>query len=253
LVQERQLLSQNPRVHLTFCDVDPSGLEQRRSAFGEEYAARFDVRVADLNFAELEPGAYDLIVSSNTLHHIINLEHVAEEIHRALTPDGVFLVYDYTGASGFRFAPDQKRLFEAIYAREHERRPDAGLPHVTWHDVDEGNNSPFEAVRSADVIPVLDAHLARRSIRTAGTVPGLLMFAGLTDSYTPPPAPARAASLSDRIRRRIAGRESRAAPEPLIWERMLSAECFRELCLLDDVVSDAGLWPPLSTFAVYGR
>ena len=37
------------------------------------------------------------------------------------------------------------------------------------------------------------------------------------------------------------------------WETLLSSECLRELCLLDDLITDVGLFPPLNTVGVYRK
>ncbi len=59
----------------------------------------------------MTPSTYDLIVSSSTLQHLINVEHAAAQMNRVLTPGGyVFpddLVGDSRGAS--RAASGERR------------------------------------------------------------------------------------------------------------------------------------------------
>ena len=74
---EGDILETNPRVHLTFMDISPGSLARRAEAFGARFPGRVDTVCADLNFAELEPNAYDLVVSSAAMHHVTNLEHLA--------------------------------------------------------------------------------------------------------------------------------------------------------------------------------
>lgn len=52
---------------------------------------------ADLNTLTLPPAAYDVIAVKGTLHHLLHLEHVITEMHRALKPGGLLWVSDSDG------------------------------------------------------------------------------------------------------------------------------------------------------------
>ena len=41
-----------------------------------------NARIGDLNFIELPPGTYDFILAATSLHHVINLEHLLEQVRR---------------------------------------------------------------------------------------------------------------------------------------------------------------------------
>jgi len=243
-IEETAMLAQNPGVHLTFCDIDAAGLSKRQAMFDERFPGRVTVEQMDLNLIEFESDAFDLIVSASTLHHVVNLEHIAAQINRALSPDGWFFLHDFTGASGFRFPIEQKRIFEVLYARERKRRPNAALPDPDWRDVDNHAYSPFEAVRSADIVRALADALDEVDRRETGTILTLALFCDILRGYT---APKPRQGKLDRWRGRPL-----EAPR-LGWETLLSSECLRELCLLDDVITDAGLFPPLSTVGVYRK
>jgi len=247
IVYEERILEANPDVAWTFCDIDPGSLHHRLDRFADRYPGRIQDRQLDFNFAELEPNAYDLIVSAASLHHVVNLEHIAAQINRALTPEGRFYLSDFTGASGFRFPEGQRRVFEVLYERERARRPEAHLPPIAWRNVDDGTYSPFEAVRSADVIAVLARHLREESRRAVGTVIGLLFFAGIAEQYRRPPK--KRPSPLDRILRRGAV----PAADTIVWEEMLSPACFADLILADELLTDANIFPPNNTFAIYSK
>jgi SAM-dependent methyltransferase len=247
-IEETAILQQNPGVHLTFCDIDEQGLAKRQALFAERFPGCVTVQPMDLNFVELERNAYDLIISADTLHHVVNLEHVAEQINHALTQEGWFFLHDFTGASGFRFPMEQKQIFEAVYSRERARRPEAQLPLPEWKDVDNYETSPFEAVRSADIVAVLAGALREVFRCHAGTIFAMPMFCDILREFTPPkPLPAQA-----RFGRKKRQPQAAEAP-PIMWELLLSAEFFRELSLIDDIVTDAGLFSPISTVAIYRK
>ncbi len=54
---------------------------------------------ADLNRIELAPNSYDVIVTKGTLHHLVEMEHVIEQIYQALKPGGLFWINDSVGNS----------------------------------------------------------------------------------------------------------------------------------------------------------
>jgi SAM-dependent methyltransferase len=246
IVQERRILETNPGLHLTIVDIDETSLAHRREAFGAAFPGRVETRAADLNFITLERAAYDLIVSADTLHHVVNLEHVAAEVGSAVAPGGQFILYDYTGPCGFRFPTGQRRMFELLYERE-RRRSALRLPDLAWSDVDGGNNSPFEAVRSADTLSVLASSLIEVERRGAGAMTSLVMFSGLTAGFDYRQLRRRRSPL-----RRIRGLIRRGRhPIELPWHWMFSSRFRQELALLDTVVCDAGLFPPNNTFARY--
>src|SRR5262245_53906862 len=118
LEQEARLLASNPTLHLTFVDLSAGAVARRRERLGARFPGRIDTMVADLNFLTLAEESYDLIVSASTVHHVTNLEHLAFQINRGLTRDGVFFLQDYVGERRFQFAPEKKRLFEVLWYRE---------------------------------------------------------------------------------------------------------------------------------------
>jgi SAM-dependent methyltransferase len=54
-------------------------------------------RVADLNALILPAETYDVIAVKGTLHHLVRMDHVIEEIYKALKPNGLLWVSDSDG------------------------------------------------------------------------------------------------------------------------------------------------------------
>lgn len=91
-------------------DIGPKQIEIAR-AFARESRASAEpllhgdfgsanYQVVDLNYAVLEEGEYQAVVSIGTLHHIQRLDYLLAEIYRCLQPGGKFLFYEYVGYSG---------------------------------------------------------------------------------------------------------------------------------------------------------
>lgn len=115
-------------------------------------------KVGDLNFIHLPEKRYDFVLAHTSLHHIINLEHLLEQVRRSLRPGGIFLVYDFIGASGWQWSP--------LTLKEVNLAVDLSIPRypkLTFHHVKKPDrkrviqHSPFESVRSAEIVELLHA------------------------------------------------------------------------------------------------
>jgi 2-polyprenyl-3-methyl-5-hydroxy-6-metoxy-1,4-benzoquinol methylase len=51
-------------------------------------------QVIDLNYAELPSNTYDIIAGRGVLHHLVRLDHVIDQLHRALKPGGLLWISD---------------------------------------------------------------------------------------------------------------------------------------------------------------
>lgn len=115
-------------------------------------------RVADLNVVDLPAAAYDLVIAQNGLHHLLQLEHLLDEVKRALRPGALLWIDDFVGESQFQWLDARieisRRLIESL---PEPLRWDAindrpVMPPVRMPPGSVG--SPFESLRSAE-IPVL--------------------------------------------------------------------------------------------------
>lgn len=91
-------------------DVSEQSLDIGRQYYEtvkDEVSGSVTYRYADLNTLELEPNTYDLIITKGTLHHLVGMEHVIQQVHRALKPNGLFWVSDQDG---------DESLFTALFA-----------------------------------------------------------------------------------------------------------------------------------------
>jgi SAM-dependent methyltransferase len=237
---EADILRTNPALHLTFVDLSEGPLRRRVELLGQRFPGRVDTRVADLNFLALPPESYDLVVSSSTLHHVTNLEHLAHQIDRTLTPEGVFFLQDYVGEARCTPSPAKKRVFELVYERDiaRQRGRQSGL---VWKDP--SDLSPFCGVRSHEILEAMRAHLREEEVRTAGSLLVALLRTEPVDLEASVARWARWRFWLARLQMRFA----RRPPDML-------GEAFRtELCTVGDVASDAGLLAPGVAFARYRK
>jgi SAM-dependent methyltransferase len=82
--------------------------------FGLDLHPRFQVShpnvhfmEADVNTIQLEENTYDLIFALQSFHHFEALERIMTQVHRALTPRGVFVLDEYVGPARFQWTVPQ--------------------------------------------------------------------------------------------------------------------------------------------------
>lgn len=119
---------------------------------------------ADLNFVTLPPESYDVIWSSGCLHHVANLEHLFEQVERALRPEGLFAVHDYVGERRLQYADYRLERINEVLRRVPLQYRRGRTEAVTRPRIEE--LSPFCGVRSDEILARAQArfevvHLAR--------------------------------------------------------------------------------------------
>jgi SAM-dependent methyltransferase len=235
-----------PQLRLDVHDISRDSLARLGEKMDQQFPDRVTLHEEDLNFVTLPENTYDLVVSQSCIHHIVNLEHVAFQVGRALTPDGMFFLMDRVGESFYQFADEKKRIFDTFL----ETGPDGPYRKTYWPDRDNWNYSPFEGVRSGETLDVFGRYLSEVHLRTASSLIELMLFTG------PPAAP----TGSRTLRERIAGRLRRDAFKLSV--RLFGARAFvsrREiargqlLMQLDSLTCDSGALKPGLAFAVYRK
>jgi SAM-dependent methyltransferase len=183
---ERSIIQQGICDSFVGIDVAEDALEQaRKEAKNANLAITYEA--IDINFAELPKQCFDLIVAQTSLHHVLNLEHAAEQIARSLTPDGVLWIHDYIGESQFQYSdlrleitnrvigvlPPRLR-FDRLNGRQlgpvRRREPGTLI-------------SPFESIRSAEIPEIFLSRFDTLMRREAQTIIHLVVPVGTRANY----------------------------------------------------------------------
>lgn len=157
---------------------------------------RLRVRVADLNFARLPRAAYDVVLSSGSIHHVVNLEHVFGEIAAALRPGGLFALHDYVGERALRYHPQRLARVNEVYRRLPPRFRRAAIEEIAAPVA--ADASPFEAVRSDDVLEVALEFFEPLHLRRVDALFPLLVFVDFPALEAEDPALAEAVLQAER-------------------------------------------------------
>ena len=101
--------------------------------------------------------SYDAVIANQSLHHVLELEHLFDAIKRALLPAGLFITSDMIGRNGHMRWPESlavvqhfwQELPESYRYNRQLRRHEA--TYKNWDCSSEG----FEGIRAQDVLPEL--------------------------------------------------------------------------------------------------
>ena len=152
---ERELLGLGICQRFHGVDSSPDAIEE-----AQENGRGLDLtyEAADLDRLVLEPRAYDLVITRNGLRNVLELEHLAEQIWRSLKPGGCLWIHDYIGESQFQFSDLRLDIANRILAILPERYRRDRLRDRVLSKIARPSPgalaSPFEAVRSAEIIPI---------------------------------------------------------------------------------------------------
>jgi SAM-dependent methyltransferase len=100
---------------------------------------------------------YDAVIANQSLHHILNLEGLLDEVKKALRPEGTFLISDIVGRNGHRRWPEALAIVQEYWKslppsyRVNLRTGRYDHEFEDWDCSEEG----FEGVRAQDILPLL--------------------------------------------------------------------------------------------------
>ncbi|MBW2023110.1 MAG: class I SAM-dependent methyltransferase [Deltaproteobacteria bacterium] len=132
--------------------------------------------VKDLNNVTLEKDKYHLIWAVGTVHHLENLEHFFEQVQGALKDSGIFVMREYVGPNRIQYTDEQLSIVNEILACLPERFRVTPFGHTKEREhrlpVEEViKMDPSEAVRSRDILPVMERYLKIvHMAETGGTI-----------------------------------------------------------------------------------
>lgn len=135
-----RLFQRYPSSHLTFVDASPEMVELTRQRLESAFPGvleRSTFLISPFEHLSLVPGAYDLISSSISLHHVEDKGELYRSLHAALAPNGWFCFADQmAGASREQHQLNWARWLAFCRAPGHcsEEEVESLLAHAAAHD-----------------------------------------------------------------------------------------------------------------------
>jgi SAM-dependent methyltransferase len=163
---ELVLAREAPTAEYLCLDLNPETLRMgENSANAEGLPVRF--QQADLNTVTLPKGEFDLVFCHASLHHVLELERLAQQIRNTLRPGGELALVDVITRSGYRMWPETREVVQGIfrtlpdrYRLNHTAYPQKRIDQKIWQG--DTRSSGMECLRSQDILPVLERYFAAR-------------------------------------------------------------------------------------------
>ena len=190
---ERDAIRMNIAERFTACDISAGAIETARTEAaraGMEKIISYDV--LDLDTDELPPAAYGVVFGLMCIHHILDLDHAFEQIHRSLKPGGLLYIDEYIGPRQFQTEPN----VTAIINRELASLPESYRRSlfINGHIVNTYTPSPIshfeqtdpsEAIRSDEIVEKLAKRFDILEFRPYGGAILHMLLHGIAGNFSP--------------------------------------------------------------------
>jgi SAM-dependent methyltransferase len=110
---ERRLASLEAFVECDAFDIAEDSVAKAQALAQEAAFNHIHYAVRDANRMRLPPRHYAAVWSVDAVHHFERLEHVFEQIAKALNPGGLFILNEYIGPRRFQFPVRQRQVIQA--------------------------------------------------------------------------------------------------------------------------------------------
>jgi len=157
-------ISLSSRFQIKF-QMDCIDINEKLLALGQKKAKSLGLNLTfiqqDINKLELSKDEYDLVLAHASLHHMINHEHIVQEVKKSLKFDGNFIVHEPIPRNGLLMWEETKRVANDLWSiipakykydcvdRKHKEKFLTHLPEI------DHSESGFECIRSQDLYPIL--------------------------------------------------------------------------------------------------
>lgn len=174
---ERELFRLNAFEHCDALDIAPAAIEVAKAEASAIGASTIHYSLCDIERTDLPAHHYDAVWFNGSLHHIRELEVVCQRVRNCLKPGGWLFFNEYVGANHFAFDAQQRSAISHAFGLipEHLRR---SFVQGSFGQVQQVvplpdpaevvKVDPSEAVRSADILRVVEEHFDIRALNLCG-------------------------------------------------------------------------------------
>jgi len=170
---ERALAGRGRFRSIVACDFAEATVDRARREAEDMGITNIEYCVLDLERSALG-GPYGAIFANDVLHHITDLEGIADRIHAALAPEGRFFFHEYVGPNRFQYTDERMDLVNRYFrVLPYELRRDFATGALLWRRERLSADAviredPTEAVRSEEVLQVARSKFHTEGERRAG-------------------------------------------------------------------------------------
>ncbi len=174
---ERQVARAGWATEIVAIDLSAKVLEvARANAAADGVAIQYlqaDMNRLPLGQPGFEPGSFDAVLGVSSVHHCADLEHLYASLASLLVPGGWLFLDEYVGPDRFQFPDHHVRFMNQLLdiLPEHFRTLNDGrVKGNLWRPsvAEVVAIDPSEAVRSSEVLPLLEPHFEVQERRPYG-------------------------------------------------------------------------------------
>ncbi len=165
------------------------GLDLDESRFlVDRQDGRIGFIAADVNTIDLEPESYDLIFALQAFHHFEAVEPIMQQVHRALKPNGVFVLDEFVGPARFQWTDAQLawvgHLLD-LMPPELRRHPNGTVKRREGRSTPEEvmRVCPSEAIRPTDIPTVFEQVFRPVAMLNLGGTIQHLLYSGIIQNF----------------------------------------------------------------------
>jgi SAM-dependent methyltransferase len=154
---ERMLVREGVCRSFHGIDISEKAITEARE-IAEKENLPLTYEVADLNFGQLPEKTFDLVAAQTSLHHVLFLEHVAEQAWRSLKNGGYLWIHDFIGETQGQYDPKRLSIVNELLAILPEKFRRNKINNRITSEIRRPEPgklcSPFESIRSSEIITV---------------------------------------------------------------------------------------------------
>ncbi len=221
--EEEKLIKLNLFDKLDLYELSETAMNKfkNRVLSQDDLKTQFNTTITDLNFISLPENQYDFILCNTILHHVINLEHVLNEVNKALKPNGILVINDYCGEDRFFWTEEKRSFLNATISLMNSKYGTILNPVVKHPNAVVSAVTPFEAIRSSKIIPLV------KTLFNETTIMQRQLFSALFPIFG-------CRNFSD-------------------WDAPATTLIFQHFVLLDQVISATQLLKPCHFFGIFEK
>ena len=114
---ERALLAGGRARQIVAMDLSARALEEAQRLAGDVpqlHYVQADMNRVPVGEAPFEPGSFDAVIGTGSVHHCEHVEALYEAVHTLLVPGGWFYLDEYVGPDRFQFSRAHMDLAESV-------------------------------------------------------------------------------------------------------------------------------------------
>jgi SAM-dependent methyltransferase len=149
---ERDVRAKDICREITGVDLSRRALELAAKTASADGLEGISYERGDFNDLDLEADRFDIVFFHQAMHHVANLEGCLEQIQKTLKKDGYFYLDEYVGPSRDQWTDTLVEAANEVYRTlPNSIRRSRSVPFPIEED------DPSEAVRSGDIVPLVEA------------------------------------------------------------------------------------------------